>query len=216
MSLSRLALIAGLVPILGIHLCWLLSWWQGHVGDCIPYLEGCTTISRTGRHGLGYHLFKLILLPSCVLLALYWHGVCQSLSGPQSSGRLPWIQLLGISSVLFLALYTSFLGSPEPAFAHYRRIGVSSFFGLMFMAELLLCIELRRHHPEGRTRILLSVLVGGQFLLGLLSIPISVLVADNDHLENIIEWHFCLLMFAFVPLSAPLWRGWHWRWNLER
>src|SRR5690606_35552238 len=57
--------------VAAVHLAWWLSLRGGHVPACMPYLEGCTSISRAARHGPGNHVFRLMVLPCSALLALH-------------------------------------------------------------------------------------------------------------------------------------------------
>jgi hypothetical protein len=68
-------LLVALVPFVAAHLAYAVSIEAGHVPACVPYLEGCTSISRAARNGLGNHLFRLLMLPSALLLALHWLSV---------------------------------------------------------------------------------------------------------------------------------------------
>ena len=48
-------------------------------------------------------------------------------------------------------------------------------------------------------------LVGGLFVFGLASIPVSNFMADKARLENVIEWLFALMMVSYYFFS---WRAW--------
>ena len=43
-----LAWLIGLWPLLAVHGAWLISLNAGLIPACIPYVEGCTSISRAG------------------------------------------------------------------------------------------------------------------------------------------------------------------------
>ena len=64
-------------PIVVVHVCYLLSAHYGYVDKCNPYIEGCTSISATGRHGPSYFLFKAGTI-----------GAVASASGNQEGGAL--------------------------------------------------------------------------------------------------------------------------------
>ena len=72
MSLNFLPLLTALLPALAINFCYLLAASQGHVPWCIPYLEGCTSISATGRQAPESYLFRALIIPTAVLLVFYW------------------------------------------------------------------------------------------------------------------------------------------------
>src|SRR5688572_31529692 len=64
------------IPVVAVHAAWALSTLHGHVDPCIPYLDGCASISRVARHGHGNTLFKLLMIPCAVLQG--WHWACAS------------------------------------------------------------------------------------------------------------------------------------------
>ena len=69
---ATIALLCFVGPVLTVHMSYALSIAGGFVAVCIPYLDGCTSISATGRHGPGYVLFKAGMLLSVLLLIVYW------------------------------------------------------------------------------------------------------------------------------------------------
>ena len=71
-ALAGLGLFIALWPILVAHAAYAISVMEGHVLACNPYWDGCTSISKAGRHGWANHLFRGALLPYTPLLALYW------------------------------------------------------------------------------------------------------------------------------------------------
>src|SRR5690554_5237964 len=139
-----LALIATLVPFVTIHAAFLVSALEGHVRWCFPYWETCTSISRTGRQGTGYFIFKGGMLPTTMLLALYWwlNRVWLRSLGVTGGRVLPW---LGLVSSLALLIYTVALGHAGDAFHLMRRSGVVGWFGLTWIAQLQLGAALRQH-----------------------------------------------------------------------
>ena len=73
MLIRGLLIVTALAPIIGIN----LAYWIGAVHDnlpsCIPYFDGCTSISSTGRYPPGDRLFRAVMLPQAVLLAVTWY-----------------------------------------------------------------------------------------------------------------------------------------------
>src|SRR3546814_17911298 len=72
LPLWPLPLLAALVPLLAAHLAWALSLRADLIPACNPYWDGCVSISRAARHGLGHHLFRLALLPCAAVHVLCW------------------------------------------------------------------------------------------------------------------------------------------------
>ena len=62
--LNWVALASALVPLAVANVCYLVSATAGHIPLCVPYVEGCTSISASGRYGMAYWLFKAGMLPS--------------------------------------------------------------------------------------------------------------------------------------------------------
>lgn len=209
------ALLCGLAPLLTFHACYVLSASAGIIPWCIPYLDGCTSISATGRHGLGYVLFKGGMLPSAALLIVYWR-LCRDWlthAGDKNATVLRALLWLGIAGALCMMLYTVFLGHKGEVYNLLRRFGVSLGLGLSYLAQLLLVWRLHRlsagargsPSPPGILRAK-TWLVTLLLVIGLGSIPVSNFIADKDPVENAIEWVFCLLLFSFYLLTAAAWR----------
>lgn len=212
---ATIALLCCLGPLITVHVCYAVSAAAGIVPLCIPYLDGCTSISATGRHGAGYVLFKAGMLPSAALLLVYWR-VCRDWlrgAGDTDDTALRSLLWLGIAGALFTMLYTVFLGHKGDVYNLLRRFGVSLGLGFSYLAQLLLVWRLTRLRaksgqapcPRGILRAKTG-LVTALLLIGLGSIPVSNFIADKDPVENAIEWVFCLLLFSFYLLTASAWR----------
>jgi hypothetical protein len=211
---ATVALLCFLGPVLTVHLSYAISASAGFVAACIPYLEGCTSISATGRHGAGYVLFKAGMLPSVLVLILYWR-LCRDWlleTGDVDGPALRSLLWLGIAGALFLALYTVFLGHKGDVYNLLRRFGVTLNLGFTYLAQLLVVWRLRRLRASGAPRACPGWIVQAKtwlvtvlLLLGLGSIPVSNFIADKDPVENAIEWTFCLLMSGFYLLTAAAW-----------
>ena len=212
-SLAWLALATGLLPLLVVNLSYIGSAAGGLVPTCVPYLQGCTSISASGRYGLAYFFFKAGMIPAAVLLAAYWVLSRRWLLtiGDDDSRMARVMVTVGCISAVFLILYTVFLGSKGDFYNLMRRFGVTIYFSFSVLAQMMLLSRLRRI-CERDDAILPGwvyrgklILVGSLLLLGLGSIPISNFVADKARPENAVEWMFALLMVSYYFLS---WRAW--------
>lgn len=72
MQPRTIALLVSLLPIIAANLAYLISAFDGHVPWCIPYIDGCTTISRAARHGDAIYVFRALMMFYAVLLIWYW------------------------------------------------------------------------------------------------------------------------------------------------
>ena len=200
-----LALLTGLLPFCVVNLAYLVSASAGYVSWCFPYLQGCTSISATGRHGFSYFFFKAGMIPAAIVMVAFWI-VCRRwlLTIGDSNGRMVRAMVyVGCISAVFLILYTIFLGSKGDIYNFMRRTGVIIYFSFGYLAQVMLLGRLRWLQTTKRIIIpdyilngKLTVLVG-LLAIGLGSIPISNFVVDKHRPENAVEWTYALLMVSY-------------------
>ncbi len=194
-----------------VHLAWWLSLQAGHIPACMPYWDGCTSISRAARHGLGNHLFRLVVLPCALLHLINWWLASRWLHADRA--RDPQARLLlalGAVSAGALALYATFLGTQGEAYQFLRRYGVTLYFGCGFLAQLVFLRLAARESklPPGLGRAMRLVCVG-MLLLGVGNVVAGALLADEaarDRVENALEWQLGLLLVGWFVLQSMLWR----------
>lgn len=214
---ATIAFLGGLLPIVAVLGAYLINVIAGTGIEsrfvCVPYLDGCVSISRAARSGPGLILFKAVMLPCAVLLLLSWHGVRCWLNrlGACSRRRSKTIFWLGATGAVFLVFYVTWLGTEGEWYHWLRRYGVTFYFGGTALAQLILVSVLLPARNRlaagnvGRPIIALSGLVALQWLLGVFSIAKHALF-DNpaviDRVENLVEWWFALPMaLAFVVIA---------------
>ena len=206
------ALLAGLLPLLGVNVAYVLAASAEQVPACFPYFEGCTSVSATGREPPASFFFRGAMLPASVLMLLYWwlarRWLALHADHSATARALPW---MGLAATLFLVIYTNVLGVIGEWYAIYRRIGVVMYFSMTFFAQLLFTSRIERLARAGvlrlpRWMVTAKVgLCGFMLLLGLISIPATVLMADSKTAERILEWDFSLLLVLYFPLTAFAW-----------
>ncbi|MGB5324257.1 MAG: hypothetical protein WBN40_02380 [Pseudomonadales bacterium] len=211
MPLRYLAIAVAFLPFLAANLAYLLSAWQGYVDWCLPYVHGCASISAAGRHGAAYFVFKALMLPSTVLMMLYWlaHFRWLELAGDTSARARSLILAMGIVAPLGLVLYATVLGSVGDMYFLQRRIGVVLYFALTFFAQLLLTHRLHLLALD-ETAIAYRIkfaLICMMWALGLVHLVFEITRPEFDAIDDIIEWNFALLTTLFYASSYWLWRG---------
>ena len=212
-----IALLSGLLPILAAHGAYLLNVLVG-TGlapefVCMPYLDGCASISRAARSGPGLLLFRALMLPNVFLLLLTWEYVRRWLLALNACSRKrAWtIAVLGMVGAVFLVFYVTSLGTEGEWYRWQRRYGVTFYFGGTALAQLLLVAALwplRRQLADGRLLHpinALMALISLQWTLGVFS-AFKRLIFDDpefiDRLENIIEWWYALPMASgFIVIA---------------
>ena len=210
MKLWVLPFFIGILAIFSGNLAYLVSLNEGLVDACLPYLEGCTSISKTGRHGLASILFKLTILPVMTLLSAYWlisfTSFKQNVLNKKSGSRIMVIS--GLIGSLFGILYTAFLGSEGDIYQLLRRFGIYFFFLGTYIAQILEVVQLSNYPntKESKSFQLMRVVVIVIGLIILISTPFYGFLEDDDWLENVLEWNITFLIFFYFILSGVLWR----------
>ena len=207
-SLWWLALAAALIPLLSIHTTFAVAVFEGYISWCIPYWDSCTSISRTGRHGTAYFIFKGAMLPAALLGILFWwlNSLWLLQLGAPGRGQI-WIPWLGLVACIALAAYTLALGHEGEGFNLIRRIGVVLYFSLTYIAQLLISSALKDHprwHQSGKRLLWLSEVT---LAVGFLSVILTAAAPDlYSQIDNAFEWILALLINLHALWVALLWQ----------
>lgn len=217
MPIQFLPLATGLIPIIAIHACLLLAINAGAIPACIPYIDGCASISATGRYEPAVFVFKPSMTIQAALLVAYWYaavGWLRSLSGRQdqqdNGGRS--IMTFGIAASITLIIYVTFLGTQIPLYEFMRRFGIYFYFLFMVIAQITLAMktlhlakanELQKVQRIARLQLWLALF---PCVLGALNLILKATLIDPDAAENIIEWIAALMMQTYFVLSWFSWR----------
>lgn len=203
MLLRALPLIAALAPLVGIN----VAYWIGANNDvlpsCIPYLDGCTSISSTGRYPPGDRLFRAVLLPQSTVLAFTWYFAVLWLKSLQPATRAGALILAsGIAGAVALVLYVSYLASNDPFYEIMRSYGVYVYFGGTALAQLALSLALERSAMQ-RAMVWITVT---PWALGVINLVQKSIFGSLNSNENRIEWIASLLMQVWFVLLWITWR----------
>ena len=194
------ALLTALVPTFTVNLCYAISSAQGLVPSCVPYFEGCTSISSAGRYGISYYLFKVGMVCGAALLVLFWRDMAAHIRAATGKGA-PVVAVTGAGGAVFLVLYTAFLGSEGDFYFLMRRFGSLLYFGLTMLAQLMALRRLETFAPRWLTRTMKWTCFSMLFF-GTASIPVMNYMDNKDTFQDIIEWDFSLLMQVYFLLTA--------------
>jgi hypothetical protein len=217
MLIRWLPLLIGLVPLVGVHVAYLIAVDYGYLPPCIPYLDGCTSISGTGRYPPASFLFKAIEMAIAAALPVFWYFSVKWLRAlaPQWHGHAVWsIFVTGLVGAVALIVYVTFLGTKEPFYEFMRRFGIYFYFLGTVLAQLFLAVSLRGICGTLGDRVLrrmsavMLVLCVMPFALGLLNLAQKAMLpsATADALENSIEWVASLLMQVYFVVVFFAWR----------
>jgi hypothetical protein len=204
-----LPLAVAIVPFVVTHVALLLAIQAGHVPACVPYLEGCTSISRAARHGAANTLFQCVMVPMAAVHLVNWWQARRWLQARHPDPRAGrTLLVLGVIAALALAVYAVALGTEGPLYRWMRRFGILLYFGCTYLAQLVFAHRLaqlgRARLPAGMGAISLALLI-----MGLASTVVSNGIADpvfKDRMENLLEWQLALLMTVWFVLQALVYR----------
>ncbi|MDZ7643627.1 MAG: hypothetical protein U5K76_04960 [Woeseiaceae bacterium] len=217
MLIRTLPLVTGLLPIVAIHLSYVIAIVYDRLPACVPYLAGCTSISGTGRYPPASYLFKAVMLPQSVLLLAFWLFTVawlRALERSTGSHARPGagIGAMGAASALALVLYVTFLGTEEPFYEFMRRFGIYLYFLFLILSQLTLAVRVRSLAMRLDNATLLQIaraqwlLAAVPFVLGILNLVLKAILDDADASENIIEWIVALAMQVHILLNFWSWR----------
>lgn len=207
MLIRLLPLLAGVLPFVATNAAFLIGVHYGPLPSCIPYVDGCTSISATGRYAPASYLFRGVMMPMSVLLVLVWYYTTQWLrqldATKEFAGR--GILLWGILGALALVIYVTFLGTREPIYEFMRRFGIYLYFLGSVLAQLLATLQLRKTRLAGYAKTMFWLLLA-PFALGILNLVFKSLMENADAMENRIEWTAAVFMQAWYVVLYLAWR----------
>ncbi|MEJ2298800.1 MAG: hypothetical protein P8X94_09945, partial [Woeseiaceae bacterium] len=177
---------------------------SGPLPACIPYFDGCTSISSTGRYPPGDRLFRAVMLPQAVLLAMTWYLTYLWLRATRPASRAPVAVLTaGLIGALALIVYVSYLASNDPFYEIMRRYGIYFFFVGTVVAQIAATVAMER----SGLRTGLGWLLVTPFVLGLYNFIQKAFLGDSGTIENTIEWIVSLLMQLWFIGLFITWRN---------
>lgn len=195
------------------------AWWisvaHEYIPYCNPFLDGCVSISRAARHGLGNHVFRALMLPSATIQGATWLLCAAWLARSGATGRsLRWLPWLGVVAAIFLVVYGTFLGTEGGMYRWLRRYGTVVYFGFTYVCILIATGHVRRLVSSGllavpaRMDTMLLILVGLTMLVAIAHIFVAPMLEEHlkDRVENAVEWAIGLSFTLFFIALAWLWR----------
>ncbi|MBT8065738.1 MAG: Frag1/DRAM/Sfk1 family protein [Gammaproteobacteria bacterium] len=206
--LRWLPLVAGALPLIAMFGAFAIGVSYGTLPDCNPIIDGCRSISATGRQPPGSFLFRATMMPQAIVLAFTWYLSWLWLRQLRPDiGRNYGVFMLiaGVVNPVALIIYVTFLGTSEPIYEFMRRIGIYFGFLGIAVAQLAITIALLRTELRSLARIMLGLIVV-VFAIGILNLVLKATLADPDPAENRIEWIASILMQAWFFVLLVAWR----------
>ena len=208
---APIALAAAVIPTVAILAAFYLSAHAGNVPMCNPFIDGCASISATGRQPPGALVFRAVQLPYSVVLAVIWILAARWIGNlsPDSGRARRWILVMGLIGAAALIVYVTFLGTKTPVYSFMRRFGIYFYFLGTVLAQLSVAIAVFRARPDWQLQGVARWMLGCAlfpFALGVLNLVLKSVLENPDPPENVIEWIASLSMQAWFLGLYVAWR----------
>ena len=202
-------LIAFILPILTVLISYYLSIKFDYVQFCIPNIDGCTSISQVGRYPPINYFFKTFMFISIFIIFIYWKSNYTLLSRNNSLLLYKITFLLGIFSVIFFALYITFLGEGD-YYRFFRRIGIFIYIFFTVISELLLSISYKKNSYLFKNDKIIKFKYYFNLLLstfGLILLPLVIYkIIDYPNFKNIVSWNYFILIQINFLITFFCWK----------
>ena len=203
-KLKALSMVCFLLPIFTVIISYLLSIKLNLVVSCIPNIEGCTSISRVGRYEPVKYFFKPMMYLYCFFLILYWNCLFKILKQNNIvAKKIYWIALL---SIIFLALYVTFLGESK-IYSFFKKIGIYIYILFIILSQFLESKLLLNNFSKIKKIFLKRILkikyytTSCMVITGLILLPILIIKIDYyPGIKNIIAWNYFLIVQLYFYL----------------
>lgn len=210
-GVAWLAIATGLLALLGFNSAFLVSVSGDQIESCLPYVDGCISISKASRSVPALYIYRASIIPSAALMVAYWWLSRRWLLAE----RCDWRRLsgaftvIGIIASVSLIVYAIHLGDAGHGSKVVRRWGAALFFAGTGFAQLILtlCVwRLARRRDSALPRLVVGAKIACTgIVLVFAASNVVITHYDINHLQNVIEWNVAALMAIHFMLSAPLW-----------
>ncbi len=206
-SIYAVGYLAALLPLVTMHLAFLASAMQGYIDWCVPYWLDCVSVSKSGRYGLAYFVFKGGMLPAAIVIGYFWQ-LCSRWLSTLGATNHATLAKLGWTASAALILYTLALGHAGESFQLLRRFGVVLFMGLTFILQVMVGRALQQSEHlclAGRNLLRVSASI---LAIAIVSLFLDAWMgADYRMVENAFEWWLIVLLIFHLVLVSRISRS---------
>ena len=210
MSFGQFIALAAFALTMGtIAVAYAVGFGSGTIAVCVPFLEGCTDITRIGMKGAGGFIFRGGMVAASAFLIVWWH-IMRVWLAPVSPRLALWImEGFGIIAALGLAVGTAVL-MPEKADSlwHLHGQGANLFFQGMIVAMNINYWLIWRGRKRGlavpsfRAK---TALIGVLWVI-LVAFAAVASIEAEDYGKRVLEWWSTLFICLYF-LTA----WWDWK-----
>ena len=208
-KLNIVSIVSFVLPIFTVLISYYLSIKYNYVEFCIPNIDGCTSISQVGRYPPINYFFKTLMFISIFIIFIYWKLNYTLLSQNNSLFLHKITFLLGIFSVIFFALYITFLGEGD-YYRFFRRIGIFIYIFFTVISELLLSISYKKNLYLFKNKKIINLKFCFNLVLstfGLIFLPLVIYkIIDYPNFKNIVSWNYFFLIQINFLITFFCWK----------
>ena len=208
-KLNIVSIVSFVLPIFTVLISYYLSIKYNYVEFCIPNIDGCTSISQVGRYPPINYFFKTLMFISIFIIFIYWKLNYTLLSQNNSLFLHKITFLLGIFSVIFFALYITFLGEGD-YYRFFRRIGIFIYIFFTVLSELLLSISYKKNLYLFKNNKIINLKFCFNLVLstfGLIFLPLVIYkIIDYPNFKNIVSWNYFFLIQINFLITFFCWK----------
>ena len=184
-------LLISLLPFIAIHVSLFLSFQNDLLIACNPYIEGCYSISKVARQPSSIYFFKVLLLISSFLLYFIWEKIF-------ISNLYQTHIFFGKLGSISLIIYILALGNDGILYEFMRRFGVFIFYmTTLYLQSIYTFTQTKLLVLSAHRMIFLKLLAFLQIMVFVFSLPFFLIIKNDRHIENIIEW--------WISLTITIW-----------
>jgi hypothetical protein len=211
MKLARLPTAIFVLSFLGVAISLWISQALGLVEDCRVFVDGCISISASGRQEPAVFVFRATIIPTGMLLIMTWWINVQWLKvlGLRRRLAVGMLHGLGTASPVLLICYIALIGSSGQIDHLIRQAVITTYFPATLVAKIILAAALIRLRPEGLerwlpwTQLIIACVV---LAVAAASVVLSALLDDPSVVHNLSQWHGTTAFAAWYLLLALAWR----------
>ena len=197
-KIKNLSVIIFFIPTFTVIFSYIFSSNLNLVPSCMPIIDGCTSISRTGRYYPVNYFFKSLIFISGIFIILYWYKNYFFFNKHFKSNLNKIALVIGLLSIIFLFLYIIFLGESNH-YKFFRKIGIFIYILFAIISEFLLSIiyfKNRNYNLFSNNFIKIKLYLSSILIvLGILLFPLMIMKIENvTNLRNAISWNYFLLI----------------------
>ncbi len=210
MNIRKISFIIFFLPTFTVIISYFISLNLNLVPSCFPILDGCTSISRTGRYYPVNIFFKIFMFFTGFLMIFYWYKNYIFFKNINNTILIHTAYILGLISIFFLFLYLIFLGENNH-YKYFRKIGIFIYILFSIISDLLLSIiyfkNLNNYFFNKsfvKYKLILSFCLAA---LGICLFPFMVMKIDDvANIRNIISWNYFLLIQISFLFTFFIWK----------